>query len=64
MFLNIWRLSFLSIWLSLFPTNFSGERVLPLEATETLVVPTVPPFPRIFFRETYGSEGKPIEAWS
>ncbi len=54
MFLNISVFPFLNIWLSLFPTKKRGEQNPPLEAPETLAVPTVPPFPRFFFRDTYG----------
>lgn len=53
MFLNIKTCEFSNIWLSLFPTIFSGERVPPLEATETLAVPTVPPFPQFFFTDAF-----------
>lgn len=54
MFLNIEPPVFLSIWLLLFPTFFCGEQNPPLKAPETLGVPTVPPFPRFFSRDTYG----------
>lgn len=54
MFLNIEPQVFLSIWLSLFPTKKCGERYTPLEAPETLAVPTVPPFPRFFSTDTFG----------
>jgi hypothetical protein len=57
MFLNISVSPFLSIWLSLFPTKKRGERNPPLEAPETLAVPTVPPFPRFFSTDTF-------EQWS
>lgn len=54
MFLNIRSSAHLGIWLSLFPTNLSGEQGTPLEAPETLAVPTVPPFPRFFSTDTFG----------
>lgn len=54
MFLNISVSAFPSIWLSLFPTKKRGEQNPPLKALETLAVPTVPPFPRFFSRDTYG----------
>ena len=54
MFLNISAYQFLNIWLSLFPTKKRGEQNPPLKAPETLAVPTVPPFPRFFSRDTYG----------
>jgi len=49
MFLNIRACAFLNIWLSLFPIKNSGVQNPPLNPPETLVVPTVPPFPPIFF---------------
>ncbi|AZE39741.1 hypothetical protein C4K05_0371 [Pseudomonas chlororaphis subsp. aureofaciens] len=54
MFLNISVSVFLNIWLSLFPTKKHGEQNPPLKALETLAVPTVPPFPHFFSRDTYG----------
>jgi len=54
MFLNIRACAFLNIWLSLFPIKNSGVQNPPLNPPETLVVPTVPPFPRFFSRDTYG----------
>lgn len=64
MFLNIRPCAFPDIWLSLFPTFLGGEQVPPLEAPETLAVPTVPPFPRFFFTDTYGSQCNPGEVTS
>lgn len=61
MFLNI-RLRFLlGIWLSLFPRNFRGEQKPPSKPPETLAVPTVPPFPRFIFTDTFGMYGNPGE---
>lgn len=54
MFLNICMLASPNVRLSLFPTKKRGEQNPPLEAPETLAVPTVPPFPRFFSRDTYG----------
>lgn len=54
MFLNISVSAFSRIWLSPFPTKKRGEQKPPLKALETLAVPTVPPFPRFFSRDTYG----------
>lgn len=54
MFLNISASPFLNMWLSLFPTKKRGVQKPLLKAPETLVVPTVPPFPRFFSRDTYG----------
>jgi hypothetical protein len=56
MFLNIRLRAIPDIWLSLFPTIFDGVQVPPLEAPETLGVPPVPPFPRFFFTDTFGSK--------
>lgn len=56
MLLNIRLRAIPDIWLSLFPTIFDGVRVPPLEAPETLGVPPVPPFPRFFFTDTFGSK--------
>ena len=54
MFLNISVFDFTIIWLSMFPKKIRGEQNPPLKAPETLAVPTVPPFPRFFSRDTYG----------
>ena len=54
MFLNISERRFPDVWLSLFPTKKRGVQNPPLKALETLAVPTVPPFPRFFSRDTYG----------
>lgn len=53
MFLNIRAPAIPRIWLSLFPRFLGGEHVPHLKAPETLGVPTVPPFPRFFFTDTY-----------
>ena len=53
MFLNIRAPAIPRIWLSLFPRFLGGEHVPHLKAPETLAVPTVPPFPRFFFTDTY-----------
>lgn len=53
MFLNISVSAFSRIWLSLFPTKKHGEQKPHLKAPEKLAVPTVPPFPRFFSRDTY-----------
>lgn len=53
MFLNIRACTFPSIWLSLFPRKSDGEQKPPLNPPETLAVPTAPPFPRIFFTDTF-----------
>jgi hypothetical protein len=58
MFLNIGASPFPSIWLSPFPTKKRGEQNPPLEAPETLAVPIVPPFPRIFSTDTFGQWSK------
>lgn len=55
MFLNIRAPAISRIWLSLFPRFLGGEHVPHLKAPETLGVPTVPPFPRFFFTDTYES---------
>ncbi len=39
--------------LLLFPAKITGVQVPPLKPSETLAVPTVPPFPRFFFTVTY-----------
>lgn len=52
LFLNISGLAIQNVWLSPFPNISGGERVPPLEAPETLAVPTVPPFPRFFLTGT------------
>ena len=57
MFLNIRLRVIPDIWLSLFPTIFGGVQVPPLEAPEKLGVPPVPPFPPIFFTDTFGMYG-------
>lgn len=61
MFFNISNSLLPNIWLLLFPTFSRGEHVPPLEAPETLAVPTVPPFPRFFFTDTFGMYGDPRE---
>lgn len=61
MFLNIRVSELLSIWLSLFPTKKRGEQNPPLEAPETLDVPTVPPFPRFFSTDTFGQCSRSVE---
>lgn len=53
MFLNIRAPAIPRIWLSLFPRFLGGEHAPHLKAPETLGVPTVPPFPRFFFTDTY-----------
>lgn len=57
MFLNISADAVPEVWLSLFPSFSGGEHVPPLEAPETLGVPRVPPFPPIFFTDTFGRYG-------
>ena len=53
MFLNICEQRFPDVWLSLFPTKKRGVQNPSLKAPESLGVPTVPPFPRFFSRDTY-----------
>ncbi|GFM68691.1 hypothetical protein PSCICJ_48090 [Pseudomonas cichorii] len=60
MFLNIRACHQPNQRLSLFPQKNRGEHVPPLKAPETLVVPTVPPFPHIFFTGTFGSQWKSV----
>ena len=54
MLLNISEQRFPDVWLSLFPTKKRGVQNPPLKAPESLGVPTVPPFPRFFFTDTFG----------
>ena len=61
MFLNISVRQLFDIWLSLFPTFSHGEHVPPPEAPETLAVPRVPLFPRLFFTGTYAPHQNPVE---
>lgn len=61
MFLNIRLRAIPGIWISLFPKIFGGVQVPPLEAPETQGVPPVPPFPRFFFTDTFGSKCDPDE---
>jgi hypothetical protein len=57
MFLNIRIRFLLGIWLSLFPRKKRGEQKPPSKPPKTLAVPTVPPFPRFFFTDTYERYG-------
>ena len=61
MFLNISVLASPNVQLSLFPTKKRGVQNPPLKAPETLAVPTVPPFPRFFFTDTFGMYGNASE---
>lgn len=58
MFLNIRVRPIPAVWLSPFPTKNRGVQNPPMKAPESLGVPTVPPFPRFFFTDTFGQWGK------
>lgn len=58
MFLKIRDSAFMSIWLSLFPTEKCGELKTPLKGLETQGVPPAPPFPRFIFTDTFRMYGE------